>query len=107
MFLQFVRMPPERLWQTSNKLVKFFDDERKRLSLEDSFVVVLPVRPHLLSLLRRGGVQWLEHYSFQVLPTQCLLLAGLLVQKQLAKNFRQCWLDLSMESARDVSSDGR
>ena len=94
--LQFVRMPPERLRQTSNKLVKFFDDERKRLSLEDSFVVVLPIRPHLLSLLRRGGVQWLEQYSLQVLPTQCLLLAGLLVQKQLAKNFRQCWLDSSM-----------
>ena len=96
MFLQCVRMLPQRLWQTSNKLVKFFDDERERLSLEDSFVVVLPIRPHLLSLLRRGGVQWLEHYSFQVLPTQCLLLAGLLVQKQLAKNFRQCWLDSSM-----------
>ena len=107
MFLQCVRMLPQRLWQTSNKLVKFFDDERKRLCLEDSFVVVLPIRPHLLSLLRRGGVQWLEHYPFQVLPTQCLLLAGLLVQKQLAKNFRQCWLDLPMESARDVSSDGR
>jgi hypothetical protein len=54
--LEFIRVLPERLRQTSDQLVIFLDDKRKSCGLKHDVVQLLPLLPDLLSLLSRVGV---------------------------------------------------
>ncbi|NDD64801.1 MAG: hypothetical protein EBZ36_12645 [Acidobacteria bacterium] len=55
--LEFIRVLPERLRQTSDQLVIFLDDKRESCGLKHDVVQLLPLLPDLLSLLSRVGVE--------------------------------------------------